>query len=493
MIEDQETYDSILKILKLSPRGLTITDISRRIKRDRNYTSKQLEILKAEGKVQTRHMGSARVYWLSQRVPLSAFLCFTRNMILILDHDMNIVQVNEQYLKLAKVQKESLIGHNILDNGFPVVSNPEALNIICSTGKEQIITDIRIFNENDECFYKMEVIPTLFEQGEKGLTIVLEDITEKKCHLKNMEFLARTALEFVDLPLDADMFWYIADRLLELLPLNSKRCWIMSYDEMKRKTVMKAVSPPSFREEASFLTGGKDLVGMELPMLEFFSRKMQNETPSTIKEMREFRLKPLFNDEEISFYDFCFHLFPKEVCKQFLLMNNIGKICVTGLVWQKQVFGIVGICMVPDDILENKQAIESFLRQASIAIARRLTEKQLSISERKFEGIIEGILIPAITIDHIGNILHINGKFTQEFGYLKDDINSLDELFEKGFNNIEYIAKDIISPAPGKSVHPDLPNGEFSVRCRDKTEKIAFIRQITLVDGTRVCLFEGQK
>jgi len=182
MAEVQDIYNAILKSLKINPRGLTITDISKKIKKDRNLTAKYLDVLKAEGRVETRQVGSAKVYWLSQRVPLSAFLCFTKNMILILDNMMNIVQVNDQYLKLTGQSKENLIGRNILQDLLPVVSTPEALAIITSVEKEQIIQDVRFSKGNDEFFYKMEVIPTLFEEGEKGLTIVMEDITEKKRH-----------------------------------------------------------------------------------------------------------------------------------------------------------------------------------------------------------------------------------------------------------------------------------------------------------------------
>ena len=179
MTEVQEAYTAILKSLKTSPRGLTITDLSKRIKKDRNFTAKYLEVLHAEGKVEARQVGSAKVYWLSQRVPMSAFLCFTKNMIIILDLNMNIVQVNDQYLTFSGLSKEELIGRNILENGLPIISTPEAISIITSVTKEQVIHDVRFSKNNIDFFYKMEVIPTLFEEKEKGLTIVLEDITEK--------------------------------------------------------------------------------------------------------------------------------------------------------------------------------------------------------------------------------------------------------------------------------------------------------------------------
>ena len=247
MGEDQEVSGVIQKILKSSPRGLTISDISKKINKNRTITAKYLDILKAEGKVETRQVGSARIYWLSQRVPLSAFLCFTKNMIVIVDMDMNIVQVNNQYISLSGLSKEEMIGRNIIGNGLPILSTPKTMDIIRSTEREQIITDVRFCREGIEYYYKMEVIPPLFDEKNKGLTIVLEDITEQKQHVNNMEFLARTAVELVDLPPDADIYEYVSERVVELLP-GTPRCFVESFDLASGQIFLKAVQGKELRD-----------------------------------------------------------------------------------------------------------------------------------------------------------------------------------------------------------------------------------------------------
>ena len=142
MAEENEA-SSIYQILKPYPRGLTVTDVSKKLGYNRNSTAKHLEILTAEGKVEVRSVGQAKVYSVTQRIPLSAFLCFTKNMILILDTAMNIVQTNDQYLKVTGCAKKDLIGKNLLGASPPIISSPEALAVIQSTTKEQVITDIR--------------------------------------------------------------------------------------------------------------------------------------------------------------------------------------------------------------------------------------------------------------------------------------------------------------------------------------------------------------
>ena len=75
--------ERILRTLKFRPKGMTITEIVHALKANRNSVSKHLEVMQAEGHVEARLGGNARVYSVAQRVPLSAFLCFTKNLILV--------------------------------------------------------------------------------------------------------------------------------------------------------------------------------------------------------------------------------------------------------------------------------------------------------------------------------------------------------------------------------------------------------------------------
>jgi len=480
MEEGDDASAAILKLLKFSPRGMSITDISKKLKRDRNAVARQLDVLKAEGKVDTRQIGTARVYWLSQRVPLSAFLCFTQNMILILDRNMNIVQANNKYTGLTGFTKDELIGKNLRALKLPIVSEPDVFGIIESTDKEQVITDVRSRVGNDELFFKMEVIPTSFEAGETGLTIVLEDITEKKRHLKNMEFLARTAMELVDLPPEADIYQYISKRLPELLHDNPM-FYIHSYDEVKREFFMRALEGETIRRGAMEMAG-YDLVGMIFPVENFFYAAPFFESAASFKDMREMHFRPFYDDEQISFYDSCARIFTEEVCNTFLQAFNIGKIYLTGLVWQEKLFGLVGIFHGPGEELENKQAIESFLRQASIAIARRMTEDRLLRSEQRFRELVTSSIHPSAVIGRDGRIVLVNPRFTEEFGYTHEDVPTKGRWFEMAFPDPEYRKKAV---ALLDSDHVPS-NGTFPIRCRDGREKEISLQPVRLSDGTVV-------
>ncbi|NLV26541.1 MAG: PAS domain S-box protein [Methanomicrobiales archaeon] len=488
MEEDQDVPGLIQKLIRSSPRGLTISDISKKINKNRNITAKYLDILKAEGKVDARQVGSARVYWLSQRVPLSAFLCFTKNMIVIVDMDLNVVQANNQYLTMAGLLKEEIIGMNILEETLPVISIPETIDIIRSVKKDQVITDVRYVGDGAEYYYKMEVIPTLFDEENKGLTIVLEDITEQKQHDNNIEFLARSAIDLVDLPPDADIYEYVSERVIELLPGNL-RFIVESYDPVSKKMLLKTVQGCGFREDIRSLLG-YDVVGLHFPIEESFSAAPFHETPLTIRAMREMHFRPFFEDEEVSLYDFCARMIPEEDCNKILLRCNLAKIYLTGLVWQDRLYGIVGIFLGKDESLRNKQVIESLLRQASIAIARRQTEEKLLCSKRRIHEYLTVVPVPAMCIDNSNRILQINPVFTKEYGYTNDECGNFEEWIQKAVIDPECqkVVNTIIMPDSGNNViiKPDV----VPLQCLDQTEKTVRIKTVQLSDGMRTLFWE---
>jgi len=491
MAEGNEA-SSIYQILKPYPRGLTVTDVSKKLGYNRNSTAKHLEILTAEGKVEVRNVGQAKVYSVTQRIPLSAFLCFTKNMILILDNAMTIVQTNDQYLKVTGCAKKELIGKNLLEVSPPIISSPEALAVIQSTTKEQVITDIRYNSGRSELFYQMEVIPTTFEGGEHGLTIVLEEITERKRYVQNMEFLARTAAELVDLPSEADIYQYVAERVAELVPYPPQ-CFVESFDEVNRQFFMRAIVSHDFRKRSAQIVG-QDVVGMAFPIEEFFFKAPFFETIATFRPLREYHFKPFFDDEQYSMYEVCIRQIPKEVCDDLVRTLGFGRMYQIGLVWQEQLFGIIGVFMSPEHELENKQVFESFIRQASIALACRQTEDRLRRSEERFKSLVELAALPAAVINREGKYLQINREFTETFGYTHDEITQGKEWFTRAFPDpdrkkeaIDAWKHDVSQTSVGRF----MPR-TFDVRCKSGENKTILFKPVTLYDGTYYITYEDR-
>ncbi|HDR74114.1 MAG TPA: PAS domain S-box protein [Methanoculleus sp.] len=484
MGEEHDTPARILRALRFRPKGMTITEVAKQIRATRNSVSRHLEILRIAGKVDVRSVGNAKLYSLAQRVPISAFLCFTKNLILILDSSQRIVQANDQCLKLLCRTKDDLVGLTLAEAALPVVSAPEAIAVIEGLEREQVVTDLRYRSEGRDLFFQMQAIPTTFDDGQTGCTLVLEDITERRRYVRNMEFLARTAMELVDMPAEADIYRYIADTIAGLVP--NPRCIVESYDEVRREFICRAVLSERVREELKAIVG-REVVGMVFPFQEFVFTAPFFESPSTLRSLREVRFRPHFDEEHHSFYDSCMRQFSPEACDEILRRFHIGKQYTIGLVWQDQLFGMVALYLSPDEVLEDSHAIESFLRQASIAIARRQTEERLRRSEQRFREVIDSSPYAAALIDPAGTTVFINRQFVETFGYTLEDIPTASVWFEKAFPD-DHARREAIAArnaAMEQACRGTPRSRTFSVRCRSGEEKAILVRPVELCDGTR--------
>jgi len=432
-----------------------------------------------------RTIGNAKLYSLAQRVPMSAFLCFTKNLILILDGGGRIVQVNDRCQQALGRSKDDLLGLTLAEAALPVVSTPEAIAVVAGLEREQVITDLRYRSEGKDFFYQMQAIPTTFDDGEKGCTLVLEDITERKRYVRNMEFLARTAMELVDLPAGVDIYRYIGERIVELVP---RACvFVFSYNEVEQHFSLRATQDEGFHDGLVRILG-RDPIGLIMPLAEVFSHPQGGNPINLLHSgMREFVFYPEVGPEGLSFYDICFRQIPGETCEKIRSTWNLGKVYVTFLVWQEQLFGDVGIFLPTDEEFEDRQAIESFLRQTSIAIARRQTEDRLRRSEHRFREVLEFSPIAAALIDAEGRYTFLNRRFTDLFGYTLADIPTGKEWFRKAFPDKTYRREAI---AAWKSDLEQAGGGEarprtFMVRCKGGEEKTILFRPVGLCDGTQ--------
>ena len=188
---DSGEVSEIKRILREYPRGLTISDISQRIKLNRNSVAKYLEVLLASGQVEMRPYGPAKVYCLSHRVPISAILSFSKDFILVLDENNRIVQINDNYLVFTGRKRDELVGINIADLALPIVKAPGILTALNGASKGQEFVRVTSgIPDKSEAYYRVRIVPTVFEGGASGNTIIIEDVTGEK---KNESSSARAS------------------------------------------------------------------------------------------------------------------------------------------------------------------------------------------------------------------------------------------------------------------------------------------------------------
>jgi len=179
MMQDyQQELHVIRDLLKKNPNGMSVTDISKALKKNKNTIGRYLDILLISGQVDMRTYGMAKVYTLSQRVPLSAMLSYSKELIMVLDNESRIIDVNANFLSLLHLSREETIGKNLTYLQSPDVDVHELIGIQAADMEERESTvTFRIRDKGDRIFHQ-KCIPTVFDDGRKGITLILEDVTD---------------------------------------------------------------------------------------------------------------------------------------------------------------------------------------------------------------------------------------------------------------------------------------------------------------------------
>jgi PAS domain S-box-containing protein len=179
MMQDyQQELVAIKDLLKKNPEGMSVTDISKALKKNKNTIGRYLDILLISGQVDMRAYGMAKVYTISQRVPLSAMLSYSKELIMVLDDESRIIDINDNFLNLLQLSREDTLGKNISFLQSPEVDVHELLESITADGGNKEAPITLPLRHNGKRIFHQKCIPSVFDDGRKGITVILEDVTE---------------------------------------------------------------------------------------------------------------------------------------------------------------------------------------------------------------------------------------------------------------------------------------------------------------------------
>ena len=182
MVLIKDITTKIKDVLNKNPQGMSILQIARKTGINRNTVGRYLENLLVSGQVEMHRFGMKKIYALSQRVALSSILSISSELVVQMDSSLRIIYANEPFLHLVGSDNNSLVGKNIeftpvsmlfdeLFGGF-IENIKEGIAGKEWSGEFVLSTkDIHLF---------CRIVPTVFDDGRKGVSVLLEDITEQK-------------------------------------------------------------------------------------------------------------------------------------------------------------------------------------------------------------------------------------------------------------------------------------------------------------------------
>jgi PAS domain S-box-containing protein len=190
MAEIPETDEAtrIRALLKENPHGMSIKEISSAVGMSRNSVAKYLEVLTAAGQLELRPVGNAKLYSLSQRMPVENVLNFAQEIIIVLDNHLRIVRASDSLLSFTGCPREEIL-HSRLSTPPVSLLSPVQENELTRLlgGGDVWKKEIHVVRSKSEIFFEARFIPTLLDNGDHGITLILENSTVRRAAEKAME------------------------------------------------------------------------------------------------------------------------------------------------------------------------------------------------------------------------------------------------------------------------------------------------------------------
>ncbi len=428
MILDHEKLSRIKNVLKFRSKGMSISEIAHNLKLNRNSVAKYLEILQISGQVEAKKYGTSKVYTLSSRVPVSAMLGFSTDMIIMLDSDRRVLQVNNLFLEFAGVAREVLIGKSVEETDLPFLQGlPIDSALTESAEKKTEIVERKVQHNGKEVSFGIKLVPTIFDDGTHGATVIIEDISDRKAMEKALtesEKLYRGVLNHIQ-----DVY-YRTDRDGNLIMASPSGAALLGYMSIEE--------------------------GIGHNIAEMFY---------AVPAKRKKFLDNLYRSGSVTDYEIV--LKRKDGTPLYISTNSH--------LYYNEFGAVLGVEGIFRDITERKRAEES-----------------LKKSEELFSNVAQNSPLPIAIIDPDGTYHFINKSFIETFGYDLDDFRMGREWFLLAFPDPEYRKKVISawqSDFKHSSVGEPRPR-TYTVRCKNGADKIIFFRPVTLSDGKQCIIYE---
>ena len=240
MQRNAEELSRVTDLLRTHPQGLSITDIAEKLGKNKHSVGRYLDILHASGHVDMRTFGMAKVYTLSSRVPLSAMLSYSTDLILVVDRYFRVLQANDPFLALTGLDKEQVIFQEIQY----IPARDSAVHSFLSVLMEQIrlqedLNEVELKQDQSRYFH-LRVVPTVFDDGSGGTTVILEDITNERLALDEIRKSKKFFEDIIENITDGLMVVETNGKGKEILLINNRFTEITGYNREEFATMEPA-------------------------------------------------------------------------------------------------------------------------------------------------------------------------------------------------------------------------------------------------------------
>jgi PAS domain S-box-containing protein/putative nucleotidyltransferase with HDIG domain len=243
-------------------------------------------------------------------------------------------------------------------------------------------------------------------------------------YISEMKFLADTAMDFVEFPLEKDIFRYIGEKIQEII--GNAVIYVNEFDKEKDGFVVRYLKGLENNLKKVLSIVGKDPTKMvyKIGGTEISEQKSR----VSAKEGKAILLSGKLTEWPGGFTELSSRYMPKSVSRILKKLFNLNEVYMIGLSRRGEILGEVVILLREQNEIKNPDFVETFIKQAAIALQRKKAEESLRQSQQEFISIFRDNPEAIVYVDEKGEILDINLRFSELFGY------SLKEIKGKNIN-----------------------------------------------------------
>ena len=244
-------------------------------------------------------------------------------------------------------------------------------------------------------------------------------------YISEMKFLADTAMDFVEFPPEKDIFLYIGEKIQEII--GNAIIYTCEFDKEKDGFVVRYLKGYGENMKKILSILGKDPTKIIYKISDFGISGQKSGV--SVKEGKAILLSGKLTKWPGGFTEMSSRYISKSASQIVKKLFNLGEVYMIGLSRKGEILGEVVILLRGQNEIKNSDFIEIFIKQAAIALQQKKAEEALRQSRQEFISIFRDNPEAAVYVDEKGNILDINLRFSELFGY------SLKEIKGKNINS----------------------------------------------------------
>ena len=343
------------------------------------------------------------------------------------DPDGTLTFVNEAYCRYFGRERDELIGRNVASL-LVDWDREQLLDYLNSFGPERRVarTDHRVIAAGGKARWVQWIDRPITDEDGSVIEYqsVGRDITERKRaeervdqRIRELNFLSQAATELVEL-LEGDIYHFIGQKLEQLIP-DAALVTVSSFSEESGSLCVRAMLGRGHRLKAVMKVLDGDPVGRAFKISD---------------EARESLASGRLNKVPGGIVGLTPDL-PESIARALASVLDVDDVYAIGFGWEGRLLGDVVILMRKGGELKSRSIVQTFLRQAAVALQRRQAEEALRRSEEQLRDLAE-YLQTAREEERTRVAREIHDEFGQALTALKFDLSWLSKRVPEGSNGV---------------------------------------------------------